>query len=554
MDRQLAAILAAIQDPAARALQVIRLIESADLSDPQAGKHFWDFVVRNLELESHDLAVMEALGRHWVIADRNAAWSFLSAPARVPAGFEDGLGRQQYVALNGALVEWMNWDRGEALHRARTVPAVRHREGLLTNLYRQWAGTDPETAWNEIRNEEFDGEVRRLSAGIFLLPVIDRKDPGLALRLARTIPAEFWNSPESFQAIGGLHEWAQGNPEGAARFIEEIPGDTGETMRGALIDHWTTKDPAAALEWALGHTGADGIARVTTQILGELARQDPSAAAERWSRGTREQQELWAPVLAAEWASKDPATATAWARQQQEGGLGVTALLQSTSHWVQSDPAAAAAFFRGFLPGISDPADRLALVRIWVTAEPTLALDQLRGLLPADSRDALFAEILPTAIPADPLAAAAALDEIHDAGLRLRAASRIGARWAVRSPEEALAWAQTLATGAERESVLRSVYQGWAGGDPDAAIASLPRLDSPQRDQALVGLVQSLMNQSPARAADQSLRVSDPLIQSQLLESTFQRWMSSAPDAATAWLDRSGLPEALSSRLRALRR
>jgi hypothetical protein len=30
--------------------------------------------------------------------------------------------------------------------------------------------------------------------------------------------------------------------------------------------------------------------------------------------------------------------------------------------------------------------------------------------------------------------------------------------------------------------------------------------------------------------------------------------MSSAPDAATAWLDRSGLPEPLSTRLRALRR
>jgi hypothetical protein len=62
------------------------------------------------------------------------------------------------------------------------------------------------------------------------------------------------------------------------------------------------------------------------------------------------------------------------------------------------------------------------------------------------------------------------------------------------------------------------------------------------------------MNPSPARAADLSLQVSDPRLQSQLLESTFQRWMSSAPEVATTWLDAAAIPESLRNRLRALRR
>jgi hypothetical protein len=458
------------------------------------------------------------------------------------------------VALNGALVEWMNWDRGEALHLARTVPMDRHRQGLLTNLYRMWAETDPETAWNEIRNEEFADYDSRFTAGLYLLPAIDRKDPRLALRLARSVPADFWMRPECLQAIDGLHEWARQNPLNAARFIEEIPGGSGRMAGEYLVAHWATKDPAAALEWALGRAGPNWIGYETSQILGEMARQDPMDALTRWSGATREQQELWAPALAIEWASMDPASASAWARERLENGMGTTALVQSTSRWIQGDPSAAASFLRELVPGITDPADQLALVRLWLTAEPTLALDQLLGLVLAENRETFFAEILPTAAPIDPIATRAALAEIRDPGLHRRAASRVGARWGAQAPQEALDWAQTLAPGAEQESVLRSVYQGWAGTSPDAAIASLPRLDSPQRDQALVGLVQSLMNQSPARAADQSLRVSDPLIQSQLLESTFQRWMSSAPDVATAWLDRSGLSEALSSRLRGLRR
>jgi hypothetical protein len=425
-----------------------------------------------------------------VIADRSTAWLFLSDPARIPEEFEGSLGPYQSAALKGALLEWMNWDRGEALHLARTAPISRS-QGLVIHLYRRWAETDPETAWNEILHEPFAVKLGGFGAGLALLPVIDSRDPTLALQLARLVPAEYWNNPEANQAVWGMLEWSMEDPARAVRIIQEIPGNAGQMLTENLARNWARKDPEAASAWA-------------------------------WDISMR--------------------------------GAGLTALLESARAWIAAAPVDAAAFLRERVPRVTDPDQQMELARVWVTVEPAPALERIRALVPESGREVLLAEILPTAAPADPATATAALAEIRDPALHRQAASRVGLRWAARSPEEALAWSQALAPGVEQESVLRSVYQGWANVNPDEAIASLSRLDSPLRDQALVGLVQSLMNQSPARAADQSLRVSDPLIQSQLLESTFQRWMSSAPDAATAWLDRSGLPEALSSRLRGLRR
>jgi hypothetical protein len=518
------------------------------------GATIWDFATRHLELNSSALQAMEALGRRWVVADRSAAWAFLADPGRIPPGFEGSLMPLQSLALRGALLQWAEWDRGEAFHLARTIPTVEHRPQLLTLLYRHWAETDPETAWAEARHETHLSELERYRTVLFQLVVIDRKDPGVALRLARSIPTEFWNRTESLEVLGGLHEWVQENPERAARYIGELPGAAGWVMADYLVNRWTLKDPAATLEWALAHPGTHGSGHDTGRILGVLASRDPLAAVARWSRVTLEMQRSWAPHLAASWASQDPVAATAWAREQQERGLGTVALLSSASQWAQADPLAAAAFIRGVLPSIPDLADQLALVRIWVTAEPASAMDSLRGFVSQENHDALYAEILPAGAQADPAAAASALARILDPGLRQRVASRIGARWGAQNPEEAVGWARSATPGTEQESAVRSVYEGWAGADPDAAIASLPRLDSQLRDQARVGLVQALMNPSPARAADLSLQVSDPRLQSQLLESTFQRWMSSAPEAATTWLDAAAIPESLRNRLRALRR
>jgi hypothetical protein len=547
VERQLAGILSAISDPQTRAVQVRRIIESADFSDPSVGARIWDFVIRNLPVEESTLEALQLMGSQWVVADRAAALGFLVDPERIPPGFDRSIEIQNLFALRGVLIEWTEWDRGEALHLARTLPSAFLREGLLTELYRQWARSDPETAWLEVLKEDFAEEAQRLRTEVSLIPVISRKDPNLALRLARSLPTAFWETPESYSATAGLHEWARENPAWAALYIEGMPGFTGEGMRSSLVGVWSEKDPAAALDWALRQGNLEG---PTQEAFEALARRDVANALDRYSGVPATLRRYWAPVLALQWASSDPASASAWALRQREAGLGSNALLQSLPVWAQADPSAAAEFIRGILPQVTDSSEQLALARAWVVAEPGLSLDQLRSLVVPENHDALFADVVKNGIASDPNAARAALERIVDPGTRRTATSGLGVHWGQQNPLQAMEWAQTLPSRVDQESAIRSVFEGWATRQPEAAAAHVPNLEAAQRDQALVGLVQAVMNQAPADAANRSLQVSDPAIQAQLLESTFQRWGRSHPEAASVWLDQARLPAELVGRLR----
>ena len=552
VEQQLASLLASIPHPTELALQVRRIIESADLSDPAVGERLWDFVIRHLVDESEALESLGLLGRRWVIADRASAWRFLSAPDRFPPGSDPGPFQRQYLlaGMTGVLIEWTEWDRGEALHLARTVESAVLREGLLSQLYRKWAESDPETAWMEVLKEDFAEEIQRIRTEISLLPIISRKDPALALRLARTVPSEFWNTAESHSALSEMRAWTDENPATAALYIEGMPGYPGETLRMDLVVIWSRKNPGAALDWVLRQGNHGESLAWAQEALGALTRSDLPGALARFGAVAVAVQEAWASTLASEWSHSDPAAATAWALRQQEAGLGSAALLSSVQTWAFSDPAAAADFIRGNLSAVSSPTERRALAQAWVHAEPGLPLDQLGALVPTENHDNLFAEAAVHRSVTDPTEAQTVLARIVDPTIRRIAASNLANRWGSQSPMDALDWARSLPPGGEQDSAIRSVFQAWANQRPTEAAGHIPQLDASQRDQALVGLVQTLMNNSPSTAANRSLQVSDPILQAELLESTFQRWGRSDPAAATVWLDRSQLPEALRDRLR----
>ena len=78
----------------------------------------------------------------------------------------------------------------------------------------------------------------------------------------------------------------------------------------------------------------------------------------------------------------------------------------------------------------------------------------------------------------------------------------------------------------------------------------MERLNSVQRDQALVGIIHDRMNTSVAQAADLGLMVSDSQTRSDLLDSVFQRWGRSHPAQAKSWLEQPNLPESLRDQLK----
>jgi hypothetical protein len=228
-------------------------------------------------------------------------------------------------------------------------------------------------------------------------------------------------------------------------------------------------------------------------------------------------------------------------------------LVRGAESWIRTDAPGAAAFIKEVLPTVGQPSDRQELVQLWVTAEPSAALGALSEVVPAHGRDAVLSRLLPMAVAADPASAVAAVSGIRDPVLRGQTISNIGLQWSSRDPANALNWAVSLPPGSEQTAAIRSIYQVWSATQFNGARASLERLNSLQRDQALVGIIHERMNTSAAQAADLGLMVSDSPTRSELLGSVFQRWGRSNPAAAASWLETSPIPanlrEALKSRI-----
>lgn len=552
--RELAAILATNESWHWRFSQMVQVIERANLTQPDCAAVIWDFAMGQPLPNSMDAGLLEALGRCWIVADRASAWAFLSDPKRFGSGPSEDVDRGHYAALRGALSKWMESDGEEALRRARSLTGSRTRSDLVLDLYLKWLHSEPETAWRNVLKASLDDDPEIAYLRFTLLDFVDQENPAWALRLARSIPAATWAQMPEEDVHRILNNWKRQHLEVAVALLQQLPENFSPLVTFGVLDAWGENDPNAALEWVLAHPAPDGSeeSRVDS-LMGAMTRRDPAAAIARWDAASTEQQGKWLPTLIQEWAIQDPAAASRWAEQQWRRGHGIVGLVRGAESWIRTDAAGAAAFLKEVLPTVRQPSDRQELVQLWVTAEPSAALGALREVVPTQGRDAVLSRLLPLAVAADPASAVAAVTGIRDPVLRGQTISNIGLQWSSRDPENALNWAVSLPPGSEQTAAIRSVYQVWSATQFNGARASLERLNSIQRDEALVGIIHERMNTSAAQAADLGLMVSDSQTRSELLGSVFQRWGRSNPAAAASWLETSPIPanlrEALKSRI-----
>ncbi len=550
--RRLAAIERATEDPKERARLIAKLIGSADLKAPGCGAAFWDFALGRLNDIPSLVVVFEALGRAWHHADQTAAWSFLTHPERTSADPYDKMGISRFSALNGLLLEWMRSDVPGALEQARLFEEPLAGPRLLVSLYRSWFATAPQDALAGFATEAFRDGSGGLNTRIALMEVLHRPNPSLGLKLFETIPREVWNRVANPSDVAIRLNWVTDQPQLGTAIIERLPDAIASGLVTSLIEIWTQVDPVAAMDWLVDRSKIDQAQSFAVgRLIEKVVQIDPTLAAAQVDRLSPKDQSQWAPVLAAEWANRDPKAAVAWAQARWQQELGPEALLRGTEAWVKTDPAGAAAFLQEILPTVTKPSERLELTQLWVTADPSAALDTFRTLVPAEALDARLNQALPASVAADPLAAASAALKISDPVVRGQTVAKVGFQWGSRNPDEATDWAASLPKGGEQSMAIREIYRAWTHQRFENATASLDRLEPTLRDQALIGIIHERMNASVSDAADLSLRVLDSPTRAELLESVFQRWGRSNPTEASAWLQRSSLPQPLQTQLRA---
>ncbi len=172
-------------------------------------------------------------------------------------------------------------------------------------------------------------------------------------------------------------------------------------------------------------------------------------------------------ALIAEWSVRDPAAGLRYLSEKDPRQV-----FQFLRDWLRRDPQSAVTALlagddktRTRLRDMLDDVARLAPSRLAEVVSSFKTTEANRDDTSAIDAFAIFAA-------KDPATARAAAESVTG-DLRGQALAGVAKSWAEKDSTSALAWAQGLPAGRERDLALRSVLIGWAKADPVAALGNL---------------------------------------------------------------------------------
>jgi hypothetical protein len=121
---------------------------------------------------------------------------------------------------------------------------------------------------------------------------------------------------------------------------------------------------------------------------------------------------------------------------------------------------------------------------------------------------------------------------------RTKAAASLAAAWGERNPEEALAWAQTLASGDARNGANAAIVSAWAEKDAYSAtewVSTLPA--GAARDQSVKSLVLAVAAQFPREAWGWACSIGDTVERDQAAAAAVKAMAVRDPTTARQWLE-----------------
>jgi len=121
---------------------------------------------------------------------------------------------------------------------------------------------------------------------------------------------------------------------------------------------------------------------------------------------------------------------------------------------------------------------------------------------------------------------------------------RIGTRWIKHDPAGAMAWLATLPAGNDRTDGVTETYRGWLIRDRAAAIAWAEKAEiQPWNEPAVAVYARAMVYERPKEALDLVARFSNQGLRETTTVAVARAWLENDREAATAWLEQSGLPE-----------
>ena len=313
----------------------------------------------------------------------------------------------------------------------------------------------------------------------------------LDARAAFAAASGFKSAETRGAAIGAVIEGADPIAAGSlAQSIVALPADAIPAAQkagflGLALSKWSQVDPVAA-----------------AKLL------DASATNDRALTGAR-------VSIASNWAASDPQAALAWAQKSSDEPGARFALSAAVTGWWRTDPRAAEAYVASHL-------DTLGMETVISLARQIFSQD------PQRAKD--WANQLP------------------NVEVRRNATSFVAMQMANSDPKSAVQWVLSLPDEL-RDSAIPAVVSSWTRRDPDAAAGWINGLSGHARDQAVSAYGAALSNRDPNVALTWAATISDETMRIRSVERIVTGWLRRNPADATAWIQKSTLPDAEKARL-----
>lgn len=357
--------------------------------------------------------------------------------------------------------------RGQGSTSSRGAGLGMSTQELAAVLMDSWISRDPAAVRAALSQNSHAPFLQNLR--INALRPLMKADPEAAVRLIKE-----WKMRHFYADYEGLKEWATQQPVRAASAVRELGNDSsGLVAMQAVGAAWAKSDPQAALAFATDLPVTQRTA-LAGSVISHWARENPADAAAyvRALPDAAQRAQLAVPLVEA-WAKTDPEKALAWTQDSLRGEARATALGGIVGSLAAQDVSRAAELVAGLDAGGSKNKAIASLVEPWLAkAGGATVADWLLKLPEADAREAGFERLgfqwLWNAGKGGASEAAALATGPQRDLVPLNFTMIVAGNEARRDPEAAMKWAGDLPEShipAVRERILGE----WLQSRPDAA-------------------------------------------------------------------------------------
>ena len=215
---------------------------------------------------------------------------------------------------------------------------ARTRHSQISAIYRGYAQSNPEAAFQQAMNTEQDERLRNRLLGDVIETQVE--NGGL---MAAKLKVDLISDPQTQTNVRRrlINEWASFDPESASDYVLAL-GDSAEAnLKSTLVAEWAESDPAAAAAWLSKLPEDDpSIARSSAEIIQEWTRYDLTASA-KWLNSLPPSPELDRAVISYTFraAEEDPGTAMTWAQSVENDDRRGWIMERVASRWKEEDAA-----------------------------------------------------------------------------------------------------------------------------------------------------------------------------------------------------------------------